>query len=187
MSNINETTESDVATGSINQIDIGILDLSKAEFYTAKSGFTGLKYDGEDHNHITLKRALPVGMPMEYISVANSENKEIGILKSVNDLSESQYEIVMDELSSRYYCPDILDIKSVKDKLGYVYMELVISVTDSDKTHIKNCAVKDVNKNIRMLSNESLIIYDVDGNRYMIKNLSALSKSSLKKLEPYLF
>jgi len=173
--------------GSIDLIDIGILDLDKAEFYVAESGFTGLKYDGEDHKHITLKRALPIGMPAEYISVANNENKEIGIIKSLDDLSGNQYAVVLDELNKRYYCPDILEIKSIKDKLGYVYMELVINVAGSDKTHTKSCAVKDVNKNIRMLSDDSLIIYDVDGNRYTIKNLSGLSKQSLKKLEPYIF
>jgi len=177
----------DEIQGSIDQIDIGLLDLSKAEFYIAESGFTGLRYDGEDHKHVTLKRSLPIGMPMEYISVADSENKEIGILKSVDDLSKEQYLIVLDELNSRYYCPDILDIKSIKDKLGYVYMELVISVTGSDKTHTKNCAVKDVNKNIRMLSDNSLIIYDVDGNRYMIKSLFDLGRNNVKKLEPFIF
>jgi len=184
---IENTAIKNEETGSIDQIDIGLIDLSKAEFYIAESGFTGFKYDGEDYKHITLKRALPVGMPMEYISVASSENKEIGILKSVDELSEDQYPIVMDELNSRYYCPEVLEIKSAKDKLGYIYMELVISVSGSEKTHIKNCAVKDVNKNIRMLSDDSLIMYDVDGNRYMIKKLSALNKNSLKKLEPYIF
>ena len=180
-------TESNTETGSIKNIDIGMLDLNEAEFYVAESGFTGLKYKDEDHKHITLKRALPIGMPMEYISVADNENKEIGILKSVDDLSENQYVIVLNELNSRYYCPEVLDIKSVKDKLGYVYMELVISVSGSDETHVKNCAVKDVNKNIRMLSDNSLIIYDVDGNRYMIKDLVALGKNGIKKLGPYLF
>ena len=184
--NLNVTNTNEI-TGSIDQIDIGLIDPSKAEFYVADSGFTGLKYDGGDYKHITLKRALPIGLPMEYISVADSENKEIGILKSLNDLSEDQYAIVMDELSKRYYCPDILEIKSIKDKLGYVYMELILDVSDSGKTHMKNCAVKDVNKNIRMLSDDSLIIYDVDGNRYTIKKLSALDKQSLKRLEPYIF
>ena len=174
-------------TGAINRIDIGLLELPKAEFYVAESGFTGLKYDGEDYKHITLKRALPVGQPMEYISVADEKNKEIGILKSVNELSKEQYEIVVNELNRRYYCPEILEVKSVKDKLGYVYMELVINVSGAEKKYVKSCAVKDVNKNIRMLSNESLIIFDVDGNRYIIKNLLALDKNSLKRLEPFLF
>jgi len=174
--------------GSIDQIDINLLDLSKVEFYVAESGFTGLKYGEEDHKHVTLKRALPVGQPMEYISVADKENKEIGILKSVDDLNKDQYEIVVNELNKRYYCPEVLEVKSVKDKLGYVYMEFIISTSNrTDETYKKSCAVKDVNKNIRMLSEKSLIIFDVDGNRYIINDLSAIDKNSIRKLEPYLF
>jgi len=174
-------------TGSIDRIDINIMDIKSAEFYISESGFAGLKYNGEDHKHITLKRALPINKPMEYISVADQDNKEIGILKSVDELNGEQYDIVVNELDRRYYCPDILEVKSVKDKLGYVYMELVICVPGSDKKYTKNCAIKDVNKNIRMLSDDSLIIFDVDGNRFFIKSLSALDKNSLKRLSPFLF
>ena len=190
-------------TGSIDQIDINLLDLDKAEFYVAESGFTGLKYDGEDHKHITLKRALPVGRPMEYISVADQKNKEIGILRAVDELNDEQFVIVMNELNRRYYCPEILEVKSVKDKLGYVYMELLLNTPDSTsarsdkkekksgtgsaKGFVKSCAVKDVNKNVYMLSDRRLIIFDVDGNRYIINDLSAIDKNSQRKLEPYLF
>jgi hypothetical protein len=38
-----------------------------------------------------------------------------------------------------------------------------------------------------MLKNEKLIIFDVDGNRYIIPSLDGLDKKSLKRLEPYLF
>ena len=175
-------------TEGLNEhIDIGILDVKNARFYKTEGGFTGLKYYEKEYKHVTLKRALPVGQPMEYISVADEKNNEIGILKSVNELKGEQLEIVTDELNRRYYCPEILEVVSVKDKLGYVYMELKVNVPEAGKTHIKNCAVKDVNRNIRMLSNESLIIFDVDGNRYIIKQLGNLDKNSLKRLEPFLF
>ena len=172
---------------SIDQIDIGLMDLAKAEFYTAEGGFTGLKYDGQEYKHITLRRTLPIKQPMDYISVADVKNNEIGIIKSIQDLAGTQLEIVMGELDKRYYCPEILEVKSVKDKLGYVYMELLLNVSGEGKKHVKNCAIKDVNRNIRMLSDESLIIFDVDGNRYIINNIAALDKHSLKRLEPFLF
>jgi hypothetical protein len=38
-----------------------------------------------------------------------------------------------------------------------------------------------------MLSDTSLIIFDVDGNRYMIGDLSKLNKHSIRELDPYLF
>ncbi|MCL2704513.1 MAG: DUF1854 domain-containing protein [Defluviitaleaceae bacterium] len=172
--------------GSIQNIDIGLLDSGKAEFYFTSGGFAGLKYDGTDYPHVTLKRALPVGQPSEFISVYNTENKEIGIIRSLSELSRENLDIVAKELDSRYYCPGVLEIKSVKDKLGYVYMELHLD-TDKSGGHTKSCAVKDVSKNIRMLNEQSLIIFDVDGNRYIVKDIDKLDKASRKRLEPFMF
>ena len=172
--------------GSIGQIDIGLLDISKIEFYITAGGFAGLRYGDKDYRHITLKRSLPIGKPMEYISVADHENKEIGIIKNIAELKGKQLEIAISELESRYYCPDILEIKSIKDKLGYIYMELRIA-RKGEADHIRNCAIKDVNRNIRLLGDDSLIIFDVDGNRYIVRELSKLDKKSIKRLEPFMF
>jgi len=180
-----ETITKPISSSLFNTIDLGILDLEKAEFYVSSSGFTGLKYGENDYKRITLRRALPIGQPMEYISVADHENKEIGMILSISELSDNQRRIVIAELDNRYYCPTVFEIKSVKDKLGYVYFELLIG--KDNLKYEKSCAVKDVNKNIRMLDDDRLIIFDVDGNRYIIDPLSSLDKKSLKKLEPYLF
>lgn len=166
-------------------IDIGFLVPEEATFYRTPGGFTGLTYRGTDYPRVALRRALPIGQPMEYISVADSENKEIAIIRSVLDLQDAQMAIVSDELSKRYYCPEVYEIRSVKDKMGYVYMEMLVG-SQNDK-HEKNCAVKDVNRNIRMLDDDRLLIFDVDGNRYIVSSLAALDKKSLKRLEPYMF
>jgi len=172
-------------SGLSDVIDVGILDLQKAEFYTTSGGFIGLKYDGKDHKRVSLRRALPVGQPNRYISVADGENKEIGIIRDLAELDARQLGIVAAELDTRYYCPVVYGIKSVKDKLGYVYLEFVIGA--GNERYEKNCAVKDVNKNIRMLDENRALIFDVDGNRYMIDSLSGLDKKSRRRLEPYLF
>ena len=167
-------------------MDIGLFNVEQIEFYTTKGGFTGLKHNDSDYPHVTLRRAMPIGQPMEFISVADQENKEIGIIRSIDDLKTHQRDIVVNELDQRYYCPHVLEIKSVKDKLGYVYMELRLS-TAQGQEHVRSCAVKDVNRNIRMLDENSLIIFDVDGNRYIVPSLTGLDKKSLKQLEPFLF
>lgn len=167
-------------------IDIGWLNLAEAEFYVGSGGFTGLRYGEKDYPRVALRRALPVGNPMEYISVADTENKEIGMLRAVSDLADGQLAIVVAELEKRYYCPQVNEIKSVKDKLGYVYLELIVSA-EGGKRYPKNCAVKDVVKNIRMLDMDRLILFDVDGNRYIVRSLEKLDPKSLKRLEPYLF
>ena len=169
-----------------NQMDLGIMDLREAQFYTAEGGFAGLRYKGEDYKHIVLRRIMPIDQPLHYISVADHDNKEIGIIKSVAELETDQREIVERELDNRYYSPQVLEIASVKDKLGYVYMEMRLK-NKQGKEYNKSCAVKDVSRNIRMLSSSSVIIFDVDGNRYVVPDLSALNKQSLRKLDSYLF
>lgn len=173
------------AASLADAVDIGFLDLAKAEFYVTPGGFTGLKYGEAEYMRVALRRALPVGSPMEYISVADHENKEIGMIRCVDDLSAGQREIVVAELENRYYCPFVYQVKSVKDKLGYVYFEL--SIGRDGRRYDKTCTVKDVSKNIRMLGDDRLMMFDVDGNRYMVNSLSKLDKKSLSRLGPYLF
>jgi len=168
------------------ELDIGLMDREKAEFYVTEGGFAGLRYNGEDYPHVSLRRTLPVNEPMKYISVADHENKEICIIRAVDDLENTQRDIVINELDNRYYSPEVLEIISVKDKLGYVYIEMRVQ-NKNDKAYLKNCAVKDVSRNIRMLSDTSIIIFDVDGNRYIVSDLDKLDKNSLKRLDPYLF
>jgi len=181
--------QTDAQTLSIaDAIDIGFLDIQKAVFFQTAGGFTGLRYADREYPRVSFRRALPVGQPGEYISVADAENKEIGILRDVAILDKEQRQIVTVELDRRYYCPVVLEIISVKDKLGYVYLELLIQgIGGEAKSYNRNCAIKDVNKNIRMLDENRLILFDVDGNRYLVPSLTALEKKSLKRLEPYLF
>ena len=168
------------------QKELGILDLSQAEIYETSGGFVGLKYKGEDYKHVILRRIMPLNMPLEYISIADTENKEIGILKAVADLPAAQQEIVVRELDSRYYAPEVLDVVSIQDKLGYVYMEMRLR-NKQGKEYTKNCAIKDVSRNIRMTTPTSVIIFDVDGNRYVIPDVAVLNRTSLRKLDTYLF
>ena len=162
-------------------MDIGILDCDSAEFFETNNGFVGLKYQDKEYKRIVLLRTLPFKKPEEFISIADSENKEIAILQDISLLSESQAEIVRKELAKRYYCPIILEIQSVKEKMGYVYFDVRIN------NGTRNFAVKDVSRNVRQLDDRRIIIFDVDGNRYLIEEISALDAKSLRRIEPYLF
>ena len=169
-----------------DKLELGILDVSKAVFFVSEGGFAGLRYKDEEYKHIVLRRTMPIKQPSQYISIADDKNKEIGILRDLAELSPDQLAIVENELDNRYYSPKVLEIISVKDKLGYVYMEMKVK-NKKEREYVKNCAVKDVSRNIRMLSDTSLIIFDVDRNRYIVPDLSELDKNSLKRLDSYLF
>ena len=168
------------------KMDLGIMDIKQAKFYATEGGFVALKYKDEDYKHIILRRIMPLAMPLDYISVADTDNNEIGILKAISDLPKDQQEIVTRELDNRYYAPEVLEVVSVQDKLGYVYMGMRLR-NKQGKEYTKNCAVKDVSRNIRMVTNTSVIIFDVDGNRYVISDTGNLNRQSMRKLDAYLF
>jgi len=173
---------------TINQaLDLGILDIKELTFYNAEGGFTGLKHKDKDYKHIILRRIMPIEHPMEYISVADHDNKEIGILREVDALDYQQRAIVERELDNRYYSPQVMEVISVQDKLGYVYMEMKLK-NKQNKIYNKSCAIKDVSRNILTLpQSNSVLIFDVDGNRYTIPKIGDMDKQSLKKLDAYLF
>jgi len=172
--------------GPDDGLDIGFMAPDETEFFRTEGGFTGLRYKGAEYRHVIFRRVMPIQLPFDYICVTDQDNKEIGIIRSLSELREGQQKVVLEELDRRYFCPEIAEVKSVKDKLGYVYIELRLHHKNG-ADFVRNCAVKDVNKNIRMLNEESLIIFDVDGNRYIVPSLSGLDKKSLRRLEPYMF
>ncbi len=170
---------------SVNKVpeisDIGILDIVKLDFYKSQNGFLRVKYNDVEYKRIILSRTMPYTDPESYICVADSDMKEIGILKSIEDLSEEQAGLVREELEKRYFNPIIKKIESAKMKMGYVYFDVLLS------NGKKVFAVKDFSRNIRKLDKDRLVITDVDGNRYLIESLEVLDAKSKKKLEPYLF
>ena len=166
--------------------DLGFLDIKEASFFLTEGGFAGLKYKGEDHKHIILRRTMPIKEPMKYISIADHENKEIAIIASVDELPDQDKNIVIKELDNRYYSPEIVDIISVQDKLGYLYISMRLRNKQGNE-YDKSCAIKDVTRNIRMIGDNSVIIFDVDGNRYVSSDLKNMNKASLRRLDSYLF
>ena len=161
--------------------DIGLLDPKKCEFYVNANGFTALRMGERDVKRVKLARTQPYSAPFSYICVFDSEDNEIGIIKEVDELSEQSAELVKKELENRYYCPQVTQIISIKEKLGYFYFDVMIG------GHKKIFAVKDISRNIKQLDENRIIIFDVDGNRYYIADIWSIDKNSRRKIEPYLY
>lgn len=159
---------------------IGLLAPDALQFSATPGGFLNLTYNGREYHGVTLSRILPYDQPDRYISVS-CEKEELGILQDIAQLSPQQAELVREELARRYFSPKILDILSLKERMGYLYAEVALS------TGRKAFAVKDFSRNIRLIGEGRLVIFDVDGNRYTIDDLQALTDKARKRIEPYLF
>ena len=76
--------------------------------------------------------------------------------------------------------PEISKILSLKDKLGFSYWEVE---TDHGK---KSFTMQDTYRNMFKNSENGVVLTDVDGNRFIIKDVLKLDAKSYHKIELYL-
>jgi len=174
--------ENRVAPISVIGLDgVGMLDISDISFYINQNGFLGMKKGEEDYKRVKLTRVLPFSDPYKYVAVADTNGKEIGIIEDVDALPKSDAEMVVSELGERYYCPKISKVIDIREKMGHFYFDVMIG------EYKKVFAIRDITKSIKQLDEQSIILSDVDGNRYLIPDIWAIDGRSRRKLEPYLY
>ncbi len=142
-----------------------------------------IKYtdDGKrDYGRVILHRAFPFDRPDEIISVQQEDGFEIGIIRNINDFDAETAKILNESLDNKYYIPEIKKILSAKDRFGFVYFKCE---TDSGMCDF---VVRNPFGSIIRLSESRIILIDIDGNRYSIKNTNALDRKSYRKIELYI-
>ena len=160
------------------------IDKNNAEFFI-KNKFLALKttIDGEEteHDRVFLHRDFPHELLWEYISVVGEENKEIGIIYSLEDFEGETAELLKKEIERKYYSPVISEILHLKERYGFSYWK----VRTEDKREV-TYTMQDTFRNIIRVGEDSAVLIDVDGNRYTIKSISELDRKSYRKIELYL-
>lgn len=165
----------------VNNLTLNFLEPVKCSFCFNTNGFLIMTYSGEVKGRVKLVRAYPYTLTSEYICVVDSNDNEIGIIKSLADLDKKSEECCIHELERRYYCPTITEVKKIKERMGHFYFESIID----GKT--KKFTVKDITRSIRFSSENTLLIFDMEGNRYVIPSFDAIEEKSKRLLEPYLY
>jgi len=89
-------------------------------------------------------------------------------------------EILSAELERKYFYFHIKKIKTLKDNRGFTYW-----TCDTDCGEV-TFTVQDTFRSITKISDDKIMIQDVDGCRYGIDSLEALDKKSMRKIELYL-
>lgn len=156
------------------------LSPADCRFFQTENGFLGAVINNETYRRVQLRRALPFQNPDDYICITDVDKNELGIIEHLSAFSEDQQALANEELRLCYYAPEITDILTVKEKMGHFYFDVKIG---ADK---KSFTVKDPSKNIRTLD-KTIFITDIDGNRFFITDISAISSKSRRKLDPYLY
>ena len=149
-----------------------------ASFYR-KNGLLWLVYEGKE-TRVSLRRNFPMEELWGLLSVLNEKEEEVGMIRSLDSFEGEEKELLMAELERRYYAPVILKILSLKERFGFSYWKVKTAEGDVEFT------LRDTYKSLIRMSEKRVFILDVDGNRFVIPDVSALDRKSYRKIELYL-
>ena len=162
-------------------MSIEYLDPEKARFAKTEGGFLSLKIGRKKLlDRVNLYRSFPLSMPDKLISVRDSEDCEIAVIASLHDFSPEMIALIQEELNRRYFAPTIQKLVSLKDEFGYTYWDVE---TDSGFCRF---TVKGGENNVSLLSENTLLIIDVDGNRFEFPDFQKSDAKSVKTIDTML-
>jgi hypothetical protein len=124
-----------------------------------------------------IRRVFPFSNADEYFSVQDGAGKEIGILRSLEELDLESRETVRAELSRRYFTPLIQTITSLRQD-GGMWLFKVETQRGPAQFWVRNW--RDSSQEI---SQNRFQIMSVDGQRFEIRDYSALDERSQALLD----
>ena len=161
--------------------DINYITPENAEFILTENNFVLAKLEGFDgFKRVHLNRAFPHDLEDEFISVADTEQNEVGIIRRIGDFDSTTAEILKKELERKYFAAKIEKIISHEERFGN--SSWLVKTSQGERV----INLKDTFKSIIRIGEDRIVIVDEDANRYEIESLSALDRNSFRKIELYL-
>lgn len=124
-------------------------------------------------------RSFPISAPGEGIALVDDNGTEQIWLERLEDLPLDQRTLVQEELASREFTPEIRRIRHVSSFATPSRWQV-----DTDKGEAS--LLLKAEEDIRRLSPSTLLIADGHGVQFLIRNVSALDKSSRRLLDHFL-
>ena len=115
--------------------------------------------------------AFPHSLRDRYISLRDMDGKELGMIRSLGELDRKARKLLEEELRKRYVTPVIIEIISISDK--YEVVEWEVQTDRGPKTFVTHSL-----HDCLTVSADSLIVTDMENNRYEIHDMSKFDPRS---------
>lgn len=125
-----------------------------------------------------LARYFPWSMPDAYISVRDSDGREVAMLKTLDELDAASRRIVEEDLRDKVFNPKILRVLKCDREFG---ISSITAETDRGEVIFQFRGRDDV----RVLSPTRALFRDVDGNTYELPDLTRLDAASQRHLHHF--
>jgi hypothetical protein len=128
--------------------------------------------DDRSFPKVGVLRAFPLSNRNQFFSVRDNAENEIGLIVNPTDLSAENQNLIEEDLQRRYFIPSVKRIVSAKERFGTVDWTVE---TDRGLCHF---TTQNLRENVQRPAPGRIILNDVDGNRFDIRNLDELSRES---------
>ena len=132
--------------------------------------------DDRSYLRVAVLRAFPLSDPSRYLSVRDGQGKEIGLIVQPEALADGDRALVERELERRYLVPSVVHIVAARERFGTVEWTME---TDRGQVHF---TTRNLRENVQRPAPRRIILNDVDGNRYDIRDVDRLSRASQELL-----
>lgn len=149
-------------------------------FIETEGKMLNAEVDGYIFERVQVHSSFPHSDPERYISIRTRENKEVGLIEAMDLFPEDQRELLVRQMRIRYFSPIITKIISVKDEFGYIHIAVN---TDCGECRF---TVRGGGGSVIHPTENKYIITDVDGNRFIIPDVTALPAKEYRMIDIYL-
>jgi hypothetical protein len=132
--------------------------------------------DDRSYLQVVVLRAFPLSDPSRYLSVRDGQGKEIGLIVQPEALADADRALVERELERRYLVPAVVQIVAARERFGTVEWTME---TDRGQVHF---TTRNLRENVQRPAPRRIILNDVDGNRYDVRDVDRLSRASQELL-----
>ena len=179
---LNDFDEEELKKEGDELLTLRFIDGRNSKFAATEGGFVSLEFDGKTYKRIGVYLTFPLSDPESFISIreADEKAKEIGVIKKLSDIAKDQAELIREQIKLRYFMPEITKVIDVKDEYGYAYWNVITSFGACRFTTGMG------GDSVVSLSDARILITDIDGNRYEIRDFNAMTPAEKKKLDIFI-
>ena len=154
-------------------MNFNYLDVAKTTLERAPDGTLRVTVEGVKCGlRVEALRAFPLSHPREHIVLRDGADKDIGTLRSLDEVAEPARGWLEEQLERRYFLPQVLAIHGIVERFGSSVWDLQ---TDRGRVTVNT---RQLHEAIHEIEPNRYLLTDAENNRYEIKDFTALDKES---------
>jgi hypothetical protein len=173
---VNEEEQPEAPVTLVEASQLVFLDVKKLRFFRRGATLRLTVEEDRSYLKVSVLRAFPLSEPNCFLSVRDDANNEVGLIVDPADLGAENRKLVEEELERRYLVPAVTRIVAAKERFGTVDWTI-----ETDRG-VCRFTTRNLRENVQRPAPGRVILNDVDGNRYDIRNVDDLNRESQELL-----